>query len=64
MVANIGSSRSLSGALDYNMRKVEKGEAEILATNKIFCPTDGTYSTAEIVGDFEDRGRRENDNLK
>ncbi|MFI3264177.1 MAG: conjugal transfer protein MobB [Rikenellaceae bacterium] len=53
MVANIGSSSSLGGALGYNMRKVEKGEAKILATNGISCPQGEEFSRTDIMRDFE-----------
>ncbi|MFR9547218.1 MAG: relaxase/mobilization nuclease domain-containing protein [Rikenellaceae bacterium] len=53
MVANIGSSRSLNGALGYNMRKVEKGEARIIGTNGISCPQGGEFSCTDIMRDFE-----------
>ncbi|MFR9592639.1 MAG: conjugal transfer protein MobB [Rikenellaceae bacterium] len=53
MVANIGSSRSLSGALGYNMRKVEKGEAKIIGTNGISCPQGDEFVRADIMRDFE-----------
>ncbi|MFI3288505.1 MAG: conjugal transfer protein MobB, partial [Rikenellaceae bacterium] len=53
MVANIGSSRSLSGALGYNMRKVEKGEAKIIGTNGISCPQGEEFVRKDIMRDFE-----------
>ncbi|MFR9592818.1 MAG: conjugal transfer protein MobB [Rikenellaceae bacterium] len=53
MVANIGSSKSLNGALDYNMRKVEKGEAKIIGTNGISCPQGEEFSRTDIMRDFE-----------
>ncbi|MFR9546813.1 MAG: conjugal transfer protein MobB [Rikenellaceae bacterium] len=53
MVANIGSSSSLGGALGYNMRKVEKGEAKILGTNGISCPQGEEFSRVDIMRDFE-----------
>ncbi|MFR9543693.1 MAG: conjugal transfer protein MobB, partial [Rikenellaceae bacterium] len=53
MVANIGSSSSLGGALGYNMRKVEKGEAKILGTNGISCPQGEEFSRIDIMRDFE-----------
>ncbi len=53
MVANIGSSRSLSSALDYNIRKLEKGEAKIIGTNGISCPQGEAFSRADIMQDFK-----------
>ncbi|MFR9592783.1 MAG: conjugal transfer protein MobB, partial [Rikenellaceae bacterium] len=53
MVANIGSSKSLSGALDYNMRKVEKDQAKIIGTNGISCPQGEEFVRTDIMRDFE-----------
>ncbi|MFR9543433.1 MAG: conjugal transfer protein MobB [Rikenellaceae bacterium] len=53
MVANIGSSKSLSGALDYNMRKVAKGQAKIIGTNGISCPQGDEFVRTDIMRDFE-----------
>ena len=53
MVAKISSSSSLGSALSYNINKVAKGKAEVLSTNKIFCPADGAFKTADVLSDFE-----------
>ena len=53
MVAKISTSASIGSALSYNINKVTKGEAEVLATNLIFCPADGAFKTADVLSDFE-----------
>ena len=47
----ISSSSSLGSALAYNINKVAKGKAEVLSTNKIFCPADGAFKTADVLSD-------------
>jgi hypothetical protein len=57
MVANISSpSSSPRGALIYNYKKVEEGEAKILQTNKIWHKYSGKEFTAnELAYIFEER---------
>ncbi|RRJ89109.1 relaxase [Paenimyroides tangerinum] len=53
MIAKIGRSSSLYGALAYNNLKVEKEKGQILFTNKIIETTNGTYSITQLADSFE-----------
>ena len=53
MIAKVSLGGSLSGALGYNQHKVDKEQAKILETNRVFVPADGRFSLAECVRDFE-----------
>jgi len=53
MIAKIGRSSSLYGALAYNNLKVEKEKGQILFTNKIIETTNGAYSIAQLADSFE-----------
>ena len=53
MIAKIGRSSSLYGALAYNNLKVEKEEGQILFTNKIIEITSGAYTVTQLTQSFE-----------
>ncbi|WP_293956655.1 MULTISPECIES: conjugal transfer protein MobB [unclassified Sphingobacterium] len=53
MVAKIGRSSNLYGALAYNQLKVEKENGQILFTNKIIETSNGQYSVAQLKQSFE-----------
>lgn len=53
MVAVIGRSANLYGALAYNQLKVEKQNGQILFTNKIIETPDGQYSVAQLTQSFD-----------
>ncbi len=53
MIAKIGRSSNLYGALAYNNLKVEKEDGEILFANKIIETPDGNYSVAQLIRSFE-----------
>lgn len=53
MIAKIGRSENLYGALAYNQLKVEKESGQILFTNKIIETATGHYSVAELTQSFE-----------
>lgn len=53
MIAKIGRSSNLYGALAYNNLKVEKESGQILFTNKIIETPNGTYSVAQLTQSFE-----------
>ena len=53
MVAKIGRSSNLFGALAYNNSKIEKDKGEILFTNKIIETADGKYSVAQLAKSFQ-----------
>lgn len=53
MIAKIGRSGNLYGALAYNNLKVEKENGQILFTNKIIETPNGVYSVAQLTQSFE-----------
>jgi|SRR5690554_738142 len=53
MIAKIGRSANLYGALAYNNLKVENENGQILFTNKIIETSDGQYSVAQLTQSFE-----------
>ncbi|MCY0976853.1 conjugal transfer protein MobB [Chryseobacterium wangxinyae] len=53
MIAKIGRSSNLYGALAYNYTKVEKGNGTILHTNKIIESADGLYTVSKLAQSFE-----------
>lgn len=53
MIAKIGRSGNLYGALAYNNLKVEKENGQILFTNKIIETPNGAYSVAQLTQSFE-----------
>ena len=52
MIAKIGRSSNLYGALAYNNLKVEKENGEILFANKIIETPNGQYSVAQLAQSF------------
>ncbi|OIV40642.1 conjugal transfer protein MobB [Flavobacterium johnsoniae] len=52
MIAKIGRSANLYGALAYNQLKVENEKGEILFGNKIIETASGLYSVAQLVQSF------------
>lgn len=52
MVAKIGRSGNLYGALAYNQLKVENENGQILLTNRIIETTNGHYSVAQLAQSF------------
>lgn len=53
MIAKIGRSSNLYGALAYNNMKVEKENGKILLTNKIIETPDGQYSVGQLAASFD-----------
>ena len=53
MIAKIGRSENLYGALAYNNLKVEKENGQILFTNKIIETPNGAYTVAQLTQSFE-----------
>lgn len=53
MIAKIGRSSNLYGALTYNNLKVEKEKGQILFANKIIETTNGAYTVAQLTQSFE-----------
>ncbi|OJV52463.1 MAG: relaxase [Bacteroidetes bacterium 43-16] len=52
MIAKIGRSSNLYGALAYNQLKVEKEKGQILLTNKMIESINGHYSVAQLAQSF------------
>lgn len=53
MIAKIGRSSNLYGALAYNQMKVQKEKGQILFTNRMIETPNGIYSTADLARSFE-----------
>lgn len=53
MIAKISSTENLGGALGYNFKKVEKGEASILLAAELFQSKEGRYTMEDMLADME-----------
>ena len=53
MIAKISATENLGGALGYNFRKVEKGEASILLAAELYQSKEGRYTMEEVFADME-----------
>ena len=53
MIAKISATENLGGALGYNFKKVEKGEASILLTAELYQNNDGNYTMEDVLADME-----------
>ena len=53
MIAKISSTENLGGALGYNFKKVEKGEANILLAAELYQDKDGRYTMEDVLADME-----------
>ena len=53
MIAKISATENLGGALGYNFKKVEKGEASILLTAELYQNKEGRYTVEEVFADME-----------
>lgn len=53
MIAKISSTENLGGALGYNFKKVEKGEASILLAAELYQDREGRYTMEEVLADME-----------
>ena len=53
MIAKISSTESLGGALGYNFKKVEKGEASILLAAELYQDREGRYTMEDVLADME-----------
>ncbi|EEX70716.1 conjugal transfer protein MobB [Alloprevotella tannerae] len=53
MIAKISSTENLGGALGYNFKKVEKGEASILLAAELYQDKEGSYTIEEVFADME-----------
>ena len=53
MIAKISATENLGGALGYNFKKVEKGEASILLAQGLYQNKEGTYTMEDVLADME-----------
>ncbi|MBW4712117.1 relaxase/mobilization nuclease domain-containing protein [Prevotella histicola] len=53
MIAKISSTENLGGALRYNFKKVEKGEASILLAAELYQSKEGRYTMEDVLADME-----------
>jgi len=53
MIAKISATENLGGALGYNFKKVEKGEANILLAAELYQSKDGRYTMEDVLADME-----------
>ena len=53
MIAKISATEKLGGALGYNFKKVEKGEACILLAAELYQDREGRYTMAEVFADMQ-----------
>ena len=53
MIAKISATENLGGALGYNFKKVEKGEASILLVAELYQDREGRYTMEDVLVDME-----------
>lgn len=53
MIAKISTTENLGGALGYNFKKVEKGEANILLAAELYQSKEGRYTMEDVLADME-----------
>ena len=53
MIAKISATENLGGALGYNFKKVEKGEAKILLAAELYQNKEGRYTMEDVLADME-----------
>ena len=53
MIAKISVTENLGGALGYNFKKVEKGEASILLAAELYQSKEGRYTMEDVLADME-----------
>ena len=53
MIAKISATENLGGALGYNFKKVEKGEANILLAAELYQSKEGRYTIEDVLADME-----------
>ena len=53
MIAKISATKNLGGALGYNFKKVEKGEASILLAAELYQDREGRYTMEDVLADME-----------
>ena len=53
MIAKISATENLGGALGYNLKKVEKGEASILLAAELYQDRERRYTMEDVLADME-----------
>ena len=53
MIAKISVTENLGGALGYNFKKVEKGEASILLAAELYQDREGRYTMEDVLADMQ-----------
>ena len=53
MIAKISATENLGGALGYNFKKVEKGEASILHAAELYQNKEGRYTMEDVLADMQ-----------
>ena len=53
MIAKISATENLGGALGYNFKKVEKGEASILLAAELYQNREGRYTMEDVLVDMQ-----------
>ena len=53
MIAKISATENLGGALGYNFKKMEKGEANILLAAELYQSKEGRYTMKDVLADME-----------
>ena len=53
MIAKISATENLGGALGYNFKKMEKGEASILLAAELYQDREGRYTMEDVLVDME-----------
>ena len=53
MIAKISATENLGGALGYNFKKVEKGEASVLLAAELYQNNDGNYAKEDVLADMQ-----------
>ena len=53
MIAKISATENIGGALGYNFKKVEKGEANILLAAELYQSKEGRYTMEDVLADME-----------
>ena len=53
MIAKVSATENLGGALGYNFKKVEKGEASILLAAELYQDREGRYTMEDVFADMQ-----------
>ena len=53
MIAKISATENLGGALGYNFKKVENGEASVLLAAELYQNREGNYTMEDVLADMQ-----------